>query len=234
MGELYNQLLAVGELPPTLTHLTFGVGYNQPLAVDELPPTLTHLTFGRNFNRPLAGVLPPTLTHLTFGETFDQPLTRVLPRTVEEVTLGSDFKQTVCFPPSLRTLRLPENPARLAKKLSGSPSTTVYFGKRRSLSTLRPPPARKRRGDSSPNTAAAVRRTEWYQGLPRGHRVGNVTKSSATLEALRDALAEETLGGSVEGAAGDPAAITAYRARRAEIAGAALAGLVYNWLGSED
>ena len=61
----------INNLPPNLTHLTFGRSFDR--TVDNLPPNLTHLTFGLDFNHPIDS-LPPKITHLTLGIRFNQPI----------------------------------------------------------------------------------------------------------------------------------------------------------------
>ena len=58
----FNQL--IDNLPPSITHLTFGTCFNQ--LIDNLPSSITHLTFGHCFNQ-LVDNLPSTINHLTFG-----------------------------------------------------------------------------------------------------------------------------------------------------------------------
>ena len=69
-----TDVLASDMLPGRVTHIIFGHEFNQLLAKGALPSTVTHLTC-YEFNQPLAkGVLPSTLTHLTFHYNFNQPL----------------------------------------------------------------------------------------------------------------------------------------------------------------
>jgi hypothetical protein len=73
-GREFNQSLAVGVLPSTLTHLTFGFHFNQSMESGVLPASLTHLAFGHYFRQPLAaGVLPATLTHLHLEDNYRCP-----------------------------------------------------------------------------------------------------------------------------------------------------------------
>ena len=99
----------VDNLPPNLTHLTFGSYFNQN--VDKLPPNLTHLTFEGRFNQKL-NCLPRNLTHLTFGWIFDKDkcpsnLTYSihngifnqdvdnLPQNLTHLTFGNNFNQNI-------------------------------------------------------------------------------------------------------------------------------------------
>ena len=153
-----------------------------------VPASLTNLTFGFNFDQPLTvGVLPATLTHLTFGGEFNQRLTKQLPTGVRFLTLGKKFHRTVRFPPGLQTLTLPPGfPHGSLAKLSGSNRTLVYIGEDTEPVHLRPPKAKPVGEDRL--TAKALRQTEWYLNLPRGHRIGNVVKSLVKPEAMREAF----------------------------------------------
>jgi hypothetical protein len=85
----FNQ--PVGNLPKTLTHLTFGFCFNK--SADNLPQNLTHLTFGFCFNKPVDN-LPKKLTHLTFDCDFNQQVDN-LPETLTHLTFGFRFNQPV-------------------------------------------------------------------------------------------------------------------------------------------
>ncbi len=64
-----------GDIPNSVTHLTFGYNFNQPLKKDDIPNSVTHLTFGYCFNQALKeGDIPNSVTHLTFGFNFNQQL----------------------------------------------------------------------------------------------------------------------------------------------------------------
>ncbi len=67
------------QLPPSITHLSFGFHFND--SVDSLPPTITHLTFGHEFNSPVSK-LPKSLLVLHFGSSFNMPVDS-LPPTVK-------------------------------------------------------------------------------------------------------------------------------------------------------
>ena len=91
----FNQ--PVGNLPKTLTHLTFGFRFNQP--VDNLPKNLIQLffntsynQFGNCFNQPVDN-LPNTLTHLTFGSSFNQSVDK-LPETLTHLTFDNSFRHS--------------------------------------------------------------------------------------------------------------------------------------------
>ena len=85
----FNQ--PVDNLPPNITHLSFGYYFNQP--VDKLPQNITHLTFREAFNQ-LVDKLPPNITHLTFGEDFNQ-LVDKLPPNITHFTFGNGFNQLI-------------------------------------------------------------------------------------------------------------------------------------------
>ena len=98
--HIFNQSVD-GILPPTLTHLTFGMNFNQ--RVERLPPTLTYLRLGTDFNQ-IINAFPPTLTHLRFGSGFNQ-IINAFPPTLTHLTFGSDFNQIInAFPPTLTHL----------------------------------------------------------------------------------------------------------------------------------
>ena len=76
-GFGFNQPLKAGDIPNSVTHLTFGICFNQPLKVGDIPNSVTHLIFGWHFNQPLkAGDIPNSVTHLIFGWHFNQPLNK--------------------------------------------------------------------------------------------------------------------------------------------------------------
>jgi hypothetical protein len=87
-GGNFNQ--TVDNLPSNLIHLTFGYTFNQ--FVNKLPINLTHLTFGVDFNQIITNY-PPNLTHLKFGHFFDQSVDN-LPVNLTHLTFGHDFNQT--------------------------------------------------------------------------------------------------------------------------------------------
>ena len=71
---VYNSQYALipGQLPSTLTHLSFGTYFDKPIRMNELPETLTSLSFGWYFNQRLyPGNLPQTLKYLEFGVCFN-------------------------------------------------------------------------------------------------------------------------------------------------------------------
>ncbi len=96
LGNVFNQQLEQGTLPPNLTELLLGGNFDFPIGENILPPSLTHLTFGIRFNTPIQHVVfPPGLTHLTFGNMFnngDVPLEPgALPNGLINLTLGQTF-----------------------------------------------------------------------------------------------------------------------------------------------
>jgi hypothetical protein len=110
IGSKFNQII---DLPPNLTHITFGRNFNQLI---DLPPNLVYINFGDNFNQkvvlPLNLVyinfgygfnqkvdLPQNLTHLTFGFYFNQKVD--LPQNLVHINFGKKFNQKVNLPPNL-------------------------------------------------------------------------------------------------------------------------------------
>jgi hypothetical protein len=77
-------------LPPNLTHLTFGYYFNQQ--VNNLPKSLIHLTFGYKFNQKVEN-LPNLITYLTFGRKFNQKAEN-LPNLITHLTLSKKFSFT--------------------------------------------------------------------------------------------------------------------------------------------
>ena len=64
----YNQPLAKGVLPDSLTHLTFGYCFNQLILPGVLPASVKHLRVKHKFNGYIGScVLPAGLIHLRFG-----------------------------------------------------------------------------------------------------------------------------------------------------------------------
>lgn len=52
LGESFNQPLQPGDIPSSVTHLTFGSMFNQPVQADRIPSSVKHLTFGWYFDQP--------------------------------------------------------------------------------------------------------------------------------------------------------------------------------------
>jgi len=109
----FNQILKEGDLPDSLTSLTFGEKFNPfDLAsmVGSLPRGLTKLKFGRMFNCPLnPDFLPSSLVSLCFGDQYDQPLCEhSLPQGLKFLYFGERFNQLVkpnVLPQGLEKLR---------------------------------------------------------------------------------------------------------------------------------
>ena len=96
-------------LPPALTLLRLGSFYNQPLALGALPPSLTTLSFHHGiFNRQLhAGVLPASLDFLDLGDGYNPPLSQgVLPASLRTLRVGRRFKQMRVLPASLQAMQV--------------------------------------------------------------------------------------------------------------------------------
>jgi hypothetical protein len=94
----FNQ--AVINLPPNLTHLTFGYYFNQE--VINLPPNLTHLTFGYYFNQEVD--IPFSVKYLKLN-CNNQNIIDYLPDSIEELELENYFNLELNnLPSSLKKL----------------------------------------------------------------------------------------------------------------------------------
>ncbi len=107
----YNKLLELGDIPPNVTHLTFGDSFNQIIPVGTIPISVTHLKFGYHFNQTLlVGSIPKNVTHLEFGEKFNQPVeASMIPNIVTHLTFGTYFNQILhkgIIPESVQFLNL--------------------------------------------------------------------------------------------------------------------------------
>lgn len=96
---LWNGMLPLHALPPTLSILKFGHEFNQP--IQKLPDSLEHLSFGIKFNQALPP-LPKGLRSLTFvrkdwGSFYNQPLPE-LPEGLQCLDFGSNFNQRLPVP----------------------------------------------------------------------------------------------------------------------------------------
>ena len=119
---IHNNKLKEGDIPNSVTHLTFGNNFNQELKEGDIPNSVTHLTFYANFNQELKeGDIPNSVTHLTFDDKFNQKLKESdIPNSVTHLTFGSKFNQELNILPSgLKSLMLYEN----KKILSNLPFT---------------------------------------------------------------------------------------------------------------
>ena len=108
----HNNKLKEGEIPNTITHLTFGYDFNQELKEGDIPKSVTNLTFGYDFNQELKeGDIPNSVTHLTFRNMFNQELKKGdIPNSVTDLTFGYSFNQELNILPSgLKSLILYEN-----------------------------------------------------------------------------------------------------------------------------
>ncbi len=63
----FNQKLKQGDLPNSITHLTFGNNFNQPLDIDLIPRKIVNLTFGKKFLQRLDHIHLRKLKHLTIS-----------------------------------------------------------------------------------------------------------------------------------------------------------------------
>jgi len=112
-GWKFNQPLAPGSLPASLTHLEFGIYFDQKLDEMNVPAGLTHLKLGREFNQPL-NKLPAGLTVLDLSEahSFNQAVGS-LPAGITELSLGLAFNQSLRnLPPHLTKLKVGGDPER--------------------------------------------------------------------------------------------------------------------------
>ena len=83
----HNNELKEGDIPNSVTHLTFGWKFNQELKEGNIPNSVTHLTFDCDFNQKLKeGDIPNSVTHLTFGRWFNQEL-NILPQSLISLKL---------------------------------------------------------------------------------------------------------------------------------------------------
>ena len=83
----HNNELKKGDIPNSVTHLTFGKEFNQELKEGDIPNSATDLTFGTCFNQELKkGDIPNSVTHLTFGHDFNQEL-NILPSGLKSLNL---------------------------------------------------------------------------------------------------------------------------------------------------
>jgi hypothetical protein len=78
------------DLPPSITHLTFGDNFNYRIAITNLPLHLVYLSFGGKFNQQIT--LPPSIETLIFGTAYNQPITH-LPRNLIHLTFKA-FRDT--------------------------------------------------------------------------------------------------------------------------------------------
>ena len=74
-GSDHTYKLKEGDIPNSITYLTFDKFFNQTLEKGILPNSITHLVFGFYFGQKIEkGILPDSLTHLVFGFYFSQKL----------------------------------------------------------------------------------------------------------------------------------------------------------------
>ncbi|EGG19623.1 hypothetical protein DFA_00201 [Cavenderia fasciculata] len=93
LGSEFNERIAKGSLPHTLTQLSFGKWFNQPLN-GVLPTQLLTLHLGSDFNQPFtAGSLPDSIKELKFGYSFNQPLYQAIEGMFISVSIWSKIMQ---------------------------------------------------------------------------------------------------------------------------------------------
>ena len=99
-----NNKLKEGDIPNSVTHLTFGWQFNQELKEGDIPNSVTHLTFGDNFNQELKeGDIPNSVIHLTFGWKFNQEL-NILPYGLKSLKLYKNNQILSNLPVTLEKL----------------------------------------------------------------------------------------------------------------------------------
>ncbi len=109
MGQQFNRSLEIGDLPPSLEALTFGVAFNRFLGVGVIPEKVKSVVFGTKFNQPLVvGTFPKLIKSIEFGWNFNQPLpTGVIPPTIETLKVSTLFDQKLLnLPDTLKELQL--------------------------------------------------------------------------------------------------------------------------------
>jgi len=99
--DTFNETIDENDLPPNLTHLTFGYHFNQSIDLSKLV-LLTHLSFDNFFNQPIDD-LPRSLTHLKLGWRFNQSLDN-LPESLTHLVYPSDSNLPFNMPSSLTHL----------------------------------------------------------------------------------------------------------------------------------
>jgi len=93
-GRMFDQS-SLAFIPTSVTHLTFGSHYDQLLEVGTIGAHITHLNFGYWYNRPIkVGALPDSITHLTFGVSYDQTFKiGSIPANVTHLDFGMSYNQ---------------------------------------------------------------------------------------------------------------------------------------------
>ena len=99
----FNQ--SVINLPPNITHLSFGFCFNQE--VNNLPPNITHLSFGCCFNQEVN--IPFSVKYLKL-DCNNQNIIDYLPDSIEELELDYYFNlELTNLPSSLKKIIFNEN-----------------------------------------------------------------------------------------------------------------------------
>ena len=80
----HNNELKEGDIPNSVTHLTFGYYFNQELKEGYIPNSVTHLTFGRLFTQKL-NILPQSLISLNLYK--NKQILSNLPFTLEKLII---------------------------------------------------------------------------------------------------------------------------------------------------
>ena len=122
-GSCFNKSIS-GNIPGSVKNLVFGIHYDQPLRIGDIPNSVTHLSF-YGFNSLSTSVIPGSVSHLTLGECYnfymydigDTPdyifgnppeyLTDHIPSSVTHLTLGDACCRTkIKIPESITWLKL--------------------------------------------------------------------------------------------------------------------------------
>lgn len=93
-GTFFDNVINKGEIPQSVTHLTFGLCFNKSI-VNSIPNSVTHLTFGCLFNKSIDNNIPDSVQHLVFGDFFNQDVTDSIPSSVKYLTLGHYFNHDI-------------------------------------------------------------------------------------------------------------------------------------------
>ncbi|EGG22532.1 FNIP repeat-containing protein [Cavenderia fasciculata] len=131
-GDRYNQRITKGVLPNSLTSLQFRNHDNQPKGV--LPDSLTSLKFGDKYNRSIAkGVLPNSLTSIQFRKYYNQPIAKgVLPNSLTSIQFGVHYNKLITkgvLPDSLTSIQFGDQfDQPIAKGVLPNSLKSIQFG----------------------------------------------------------------------------------------------------------
>jgi len=93
------------DIPPYVTHLTFGENFNQSIEY-IIPPSVINLTFGWDFNQPIKNNIPPTVKHITFEFYFNKKDDRIFTFAIKGTIIGWNHDEELwkCIPPAVSNL----------------------------------------------------------------------------------------------------------------------------------